>query len=67
MQYRLYNSEDEIEGTFNTLNDLELHLDDVRNSRGENRHNSPIHTTLDYIKSIGWHFDIIDSSQSGTK
>lgn len=25
MQYRLYNSEDEIEGTFNSLNDLELH------------------------------------------
>ncbi len=67
MQYRLYNSEEVIQGTFDSLNDLELHMDNVRNRRGENRHNSPILSPLDYIKSIGWFIDIIDSSQSGTK
>ena len=67
MQYRLYNSEEVIQGTFDSLNDLELHMDNVRNRRGENRHNSLILSPLDYIKSIGWFIDIIDSSQSGTK
>ncbi len=61
MRYRLYDSEEKLHGTFESIYDLELFVDGVRNSRGENRHNSPVFSCFDYIKSIGWYWDIIDS------
>tara|TARA_B100001996_G_scaffold371717_1_gene347361 strand:- start:639 stop:824 length:186 start_codon:yes stop_codon:yes gene_type:complete len=61
MQYKVYNNSEVIQGTFDTLEALGLYMDDVRNRRGEYRHNSPVHSTLDYIKSIGWYWEVVDT------
>ncbi len=58
MQYIVEDQEGKSHGPFVSLTDLQLFMDDVRNRRGENRHNSPVHSTLDYIKSIGWFLTI---------
>ena len=62
MRYLIEDQEGQLHGEFITLTDLELYMDGVRNHRGENRHNSPILSTLDYIKSIGWYLTIKDDN-----
>ena len=60
MQYLIEDEQGKLHGTFESVTDLELYMDGVRNHRGENRHNSPVLSTLDYIKSIGWYLTIKD-------
>ena len=35
MQYKVYDSDDKLHGTFETISDLELYMDGVRNRRGD--------------------------------
>ena len=62
MRYLIEDEEGQLHGEFVTLTDLEYYMDGVRNHRGENRHNSPVLSTLDYIKSIGWYLTIKDNN-----
>ena len=60
MQYKVYDSEDKLHGTFESVLYLELYMDAVRNSRGDRYKELPRHSCFDYIKSIGWHLTIKD-------
>lgn len=61
MQYKVYDNSDKLHGTFETVSDLELYMDGVRNSRGDRYKELPRFSCFDYIKSIGWHMTIKDS------
>ena len=62
MQYKVYDSEDKLHGTFESVLDLELYMDAVRNRRGDRYKELPRHLCFDYIKSIGWYLSIKDEN-----
>ena len=49
-----------MQGSFESIYNLELFMDAVRNSRGERYNNSHKLSCFDYIKSIGWFMEICD-------
>ena len=61
MQYKVYDNSEQLHGTFETISDLELYMDGVRNSRGDRYKDLPRFSCFDYIKSIGWFWDIVDN------
>ena len=61
MQYKVYDNEDKLHGTFEPVIDLELYMDSVRNHRGDRYNELPKHSCFDYIKSIGWFWDVVDN------
>ena len=61
MQYKVYDNEDQLHGTFDRISDLELYMDGVRNSRGDRYKELPKYSCFDYIKSIGWFWDVVDN------
>ena len=66
MQYKVYDSEDKLHGTFESISDLELYMDGVRNSRGDRYKELPKHSCFDYIKSIGWFMEVVDNHAQNT-
>lgn len=62
MQYKVYDNSDKLHGTFETISDLELYMDGVRNSRGDRYKELPRYSCFDYIKSIGWYLTIKDDN-----
>ena len=66
MQYKVYDSEDKLHGTFETNSALELYRDGVRNSRGDRYKELPRHSCFDYIKSIGWFMEVVDNHAQNT-
>ena len=60
MQYLVEDQEGKLHGTFESITDLELYMDGVRNSRGDRYKELPRHSCFDYIKSIGWFLTIRD-------
>jgi len=60
MVFRLFDSDDNLRGEFNSIYDLELYVDSVRNSRGESYPQTPRMSPFDYIKSIGWIWTVTD-------
>ncbi len=62
MQYKVYDNSDQLHGTFETISDLELYMDGVRNSRGDRYKELPKYSCFDYIKSIGWFWDVVDNN-----
>ena len=60
MQYLIEDEEGKLHGTFESVTDLELYMDAVRNRRGDRYKELPRHSCFDYIKSIGWHLTIKD-------
>ena len=62
MQYKVYDSDDKLHGTFETISDLELYMDGVRNRRGDRYKELPRYSCFDYIKSIGWYLTIKDTN-----
>ena len=67
MRYVVYNQEAKMQGSFESIYNLELFMDSVRNSRGDRYKELPKHSCFDYIKSIGWYLEITDdSTQTGT-
>ena len=61
MQYKVYDNSEQLHGTFETISDLELYMDGVRNSRGDRYKDLPRFSCFDYIKSIGWFWDVVDN------
>ena len=64
MVFNLYDNDDILRGTFNSIYDLELYVDGVRNSRGERYPQTERTSPFDYIKSIGWCMVIKEESMS---
>ncbi len=62
MQYLVYDNSEKLHGTFESITDLELYMDGVRNSRGERYKELPRFSCFDYIKSIGWFLTIKDDN-----
>ena len=62
MQYLVEDQEGKLHGTFDTITDLELYMDGVRNSRGDRYKELPRYSCFDYIKSIGWYLTIKDNN-----
>ena len=62
MQYLVEDQEGKLHGTFETITDLELYMDGVRNSRGDRYKELPRYSCFDYIKSIGWYLTIKDTN-----
>ena len=62
MLYKVYDSSDKLHGQFESISDLELYMDGVRNSRGERYKELPRHSCFDYIKSIGWFWEVVDNN-----
>ena len=60
MSFKLFDSENKLRGEFSSIYDLELFVDGVRNSRGENYPQTPRMSPFDYIKSIGWIWTMTD-------
>ena len=55
MKYKLYNEEQEYQGTFNSVQELRNFLCD---RKYEKNFDIELSCTFDYIKSIKWYFDI---------
>ena len=66
MIYSLYNEEHEILGQFSSIYELETYVHDLRVERDEwrIRKNQDI-SVFDYIKSIGYTWDVVPNSQVG--
>ena len=60
MRYVVYNQEAQMQGSFESIYNLELFMDSVRNSRGDRYKELPKHSCFDCIKSIGWFMEICD-------
>jgi hypothetical protein len=58
MLYQVYDNSDKCRGTFESIYDMEIFMDSIRNLRNESYPNTPRMSTFDYIKSIGWRMDI---------
>jgi hypothetical protein len=61
MQYIIYDNQHECRGTFNSIYDMERYIDGLRNDRNEQYPNTPRMSCFDYIKSIGWCWDVVDN------
>ena len=55
MKYKLYNEQQEYQGTFNSVQELRNFLCD---RKYEKNCDIELSSTFDYIKSIKWYFDI---------
>ena len=55
MKYKLYNEQQEYQGTFNSVQELRNFLCD---RKYEKNRDIELSCTFDYIKSIKWYFDI---------
>ena len=64
MIYSLYNDKHELLGQFTSIYELQTYVHDLRVERDEwrVRKNQDI-STFDYIKSIGYTWDVVPSSQ----
>tara|TARA_B100000427_G_scaffold137595_1_gene114434 strand:- start:887 stop:1066 length:180 start_codon:yes stop_codon:yes gene_type:complete len=58
MKYALYDQKANLQGTFVSLEELRAFLGDLKY---EMKCDRDFHDTFDYINSIGWRFDIIQS------
>ena len=59
MQYQVYDNSDKCRGTFESIYDMEIFMDGIRNSRDEAYPKTDRMSPFDYIKSIGWRMDIV--------
>ena len=66
MRYVVYNQEAQMQGSFESIYNLELFMDSVRNSRGDRYKELPKHSCFDYIKSIGWCMEVVDNHAQNT-
>ena len=62
MSFKLFDSENKLRGEFSSIYDLELFVDGVRNSRGENYPQTPRMSPFDYLKTIRWFMTIDDKN-----
>ena len=61
MQYTIYDEKQILRGQFKSIYDLERFIDAIRIARGEQFPNTPRSSPFDYVKSIGWYWEIADN------
>ena len=61
MLYTIYDDKQILRGTFESIYDLERFIDAIRIERGEQFPNTPRSSPFDYVKSIGWYWEIADN------
>ena len=59
MQYQVYDNSEKLRGQFESIYDMEIFMDAVRNSRDEAYPKTDRMSPFDYIKSIGWRMEIV--------
>ena len=62
MKYIIFNEDKEKVGEFDSIYDLELFVDGVREGRGESYPKTPRMSPFDYLKTIRWFMSIDDYS-----
>jgi|TARA_B100000073_G_scaffold89681_1_gene70598 hypothetical protein len=62
MKYIIFNEDKEKVGEFESIYDLELFVDGVREGRGESYPKTPRMSPFDYLKQIRWFMTIDDKS-----
>ena len=61
MQYFLYDHNNNLRGQFTSIYDLQIFMDGIRNSLGEQYPNTERMSPFDYIKKIGWCWECVDN------
>ena len=61
MLYTIYDNKEILRGQFKSIYDLERFIDSIRRDRGEHYPNTPRTTPFEYVKSIGWYWEIADN------
>ena len=61
MLYIIYDNNEVLRGSFNSIYDMERYIDGIRNSRGDSFPNTPRMSCFDYIKSIEWRWECVDN------
>ena len=61
MHYTIYDDKEILRGQFKSIYDLERYIDGIRIERGEQFPNTPRSSPFDYVKSIGWYWEIADN------
>ena len=61
MLYTIYDNNEILRGQFKSIYDLERFIDSIRRERGEQFPNTPRTTPFEYVKSIGWYWEIADN------
>ncbi len=62
MKYIIFNEEKQMVGEFDSIYDLELFVDGVREGRGESYPVTPRMSPFDYLKQIRWFMTIDDKN-----
>ena len=62
MKYIIFNEDHQKVGEFDSIYDLELFVDGVREGRGESYPVTPRMSPFDYLKTIRWFMTIDDKS-----
>jgi len=60
MKYIIFNEEKQMVGEFDSIYDLEIFVDGVREGRGESYPVTPRMSPFDYLKQIRWFMTIDD-------
>ena len=63
MKYIIFDESKQQVGEFNSIYDLELFVDGIREGRGESYPVTPRMSPFDYLKHIKWFMTIKDNSQ----
>ena len=59
MQYQVFDNQQNLRGSFESIYDLEKYIDGVRKERDECYPKTPRMSPFDYIKMIGWRMEIV--------
>ena len=57
--YQVYDNQQVLRGTFHSIYDMEKYIDSIRNDRQESYPKTDRSSPFDYIKQIGWYWDIV--------
>ena len=61
MLYTIYDDQEILRGQFQSIYDLERSIDGIRFERGDQFPNTPRQTPFEYVKSIGWFWEVADN------
>ena len=61
MLYTIYDDQEILRGQFKSIYDLERYIDGIRFERGDQFPNTPRQTPFEYVKSIGWFWEVADN------
>ena len=61
MLYTIYDDNEVLRGQFKSIYDLERYIDGIRFERGDQFPNTPRQTPFEYVRSIGWFWEVADN------